>query len=87
VKQFVLDRFALAAIRDDVALLDQQAAGEEIAITVENAAAVRALLDREGLRYRVVDLNLDEIFSAYVAGVFDDRASSAEAALEAAPQA
>jgi ABC-2 type transport system ATP-binding protein len=87
VKQFVLDRFALAAVRDDVALLDQQATGEEIAVTVENAAAVRALLDREGQRYRVVDLNLDEIFSAYVAGVIDDRSSSAEAALEAAPQA
>nr|MBA3481337.1 hypothetical protein [Pirellulales bacterium] len=49
--------------------------------------AVRALLDREGVRYRVVDLNLDEIFTAYVAGVLDGRSPESEPALEAAPQA
>jgi ABC-2 type transport system ATP-binding protein len=68
VKQFVLDRRALAAVRDDLALLDLQTSGEEIAATVENATAVAALLSREGLPHRVVDLNLDEIFTAYVSG-------------------
>jgi ABC-2 type transport system ATP-binding protein len=87
VKQFVLDQPALAIIRDDVALLDLQIAGEDVAVTVENASAVRALLDREGVRYRVVDLNLDEIFSAYVAGVLDGRSSLSEPVLEASPQA
>ena len=45
-----------------------------------------ALLDREGLRYRVVDLNLDEIFAAYVAGVNDDDAGAAMSVEELAPQ-
>ncbi|MBA3484506.1 MAG: ABC transporter ATP-binding protein, partial [Pirellulales bacterium] len=86
VKQFVLEQPALATVRDDVALLDLQTAGEDVAVTVENASAVRALLDREGVRYRIVDLNLDEIFTAYVAGVLDGRSPESEPALEAAPQ-
>ena len=68
VKQLILDREAYAAVREDLALLDVQESGEQAAVTVENAAAIAALLDREGLPYRVVDLNLDEIFTAYVTG-------------------
>ena len=64
VRRFVLNREALAAVRDDLALLEMQGAGEEIAVTVENASAIAALLEREGLPHRSVDLNLDEIFSA-----------------------
>jgi len=86
VKQFVLDRTALAAIRDDLALLDLQTAGEDVAVIVENASAVSALLEREGLRRRVVDLNLDEIFAAYVAGVRDGHGHISEPAPELAPQ-
>jgi len=44
------------------------------------------LLDREGVGYRVVDLNLDEIFAAYVAGVNDDDAGARAAVEELAPQ-
>src|SRR5829696_8937212 len=62
VKQFVLDRVALGTIRDDLALLDLQTTGEDVAVTVENASAVSALLQREGVPHRVLDLNLDEIF-------------------------
>jgi ABC-2 type transport system ATP-binding protein len=68
VKQFVLKRPALEVVREDLALLDMQAIGEETAVTVQNASAVAALLDREGVPYRAIDLNLDEIFTAYVAG-------------------
>jgi ABC-2 type transport system ATP-binding protein len=68
VRQFVLDRHALAAVRDDMAVLDVQTSGDDIAVTVQNAAAIAALLDREGVRYRIVELNLDEIFTAYVSG-------------------
>src|SRR4051812_26475851 len=68
VKQFVMKRPALEMIRDDLALLDLQTSGEDTAVTVQNASAVTALLDREGVSYRVIDLNLDEIFTAYVAG-------------------
>ena len=72
VKQFVLDRAALAAVRDDLSLLELQRSGESVAVTVQNASAVRALLEREGLQFRVVDLYLDEIFAAFVAGVNEE---------------
>jgi len=86
VKQFVLDRSALAVIRDDLALLDLQVAREDVAVTVENATAVAALLQREGLVHRVVDLNLDEIFTAYVAGNRDGASPMSEPAPELVPQ-
>lgn len=86
VKQFVLDRAALATVRDDMSLLELQRAGEGVAVTVQNAAAVRALLDREGVRFRVVDLNLDEIFAAYVAGVNDDDVGTRALIEELSPQ-
>lgn len=86
VKQFVLDRIALANIRDDLALLDLQMTGDEAAVTVENASAITALLQREGLPHRVVDLNLDEIFAAYVAGKHDGDSHSSEPTRELAPQ-
>lgn len=85
VKRFVLDRAALAAVRDDLALLEMQGSGEQIAVTVENASAIGALLEREGLPHRIVDLNLDEIFTAYVAGQ-RARPATNEPAPELAPQ-
>lgn len=87
VKQFVLDRHSLAAVRDDLALLDLATSGEDVAFTVENASAVAALLQREGLPHRVIDLNLDEIFTAYVAGRPRGDAHSSELPRELAPQA
>ena len=72
VKQFVLPVAALATIRDDLAVLDLQVDGDEAAVIVQNAGAARALLAREGTTHRVVDLNLDEIFAAYVSGSIDD---------------
>ncbi len=86
VKQFVLNRTAHAAIREDLALLDIQAIGEEVAVTVQNASAVGALLQRDGLPHRVVDLNLDEIFTAYVASVCNDYAPTNEPTRDLAPQ-
>ncbi|BBO31723.1 ABC transporter ATP-binding protein [Lacipirellula parvula] len=74
VKQFVVDRTAYGRIREDMSVLELRCAGEDVAVTVQNASAVRALLDREGIGYRVNDLNLDEIFAAYVAGKVDDEA-------------
>jgi ABC-2 type transport system ATP-binding protein len=78
VRQFVLDRQALAAVRDDMAVLDVQTSGEDVAVTVENATAIAALLDREALRYRELELNLDEIFTAYVSGKCDTSTSTSE---------
>jgi ABC-2 type transport system ATP-binding protein len=68
VKQLVLRRDSLSAVRADLAVLDERADGEEVAITVEHAASACGFLDRGGIEHRVVDLNLDEIFEAYVAG-------------------
>jgi ABC-2 type transport system ATP-binding protein len=86
VRQFVLNREALAIVRDDMAVLDVQTSGEDVAVTVENAAAISALLEREGLRHRVLELNLDEIFSAYVAGQTHIDSSASEPAPEFVPQ-
>ena len=72
VKQFVVDRTAYGRIRDDMSVLELRRSSEDVAVTVQNASAVRALLDREGIGYRVNDLNLDEIFAAYVAGKVED---------------
>jgi len=83
VKQFVLNRTVLAAVREDFALLDMQQVGDDVAVTVENAAAIAALLQREGLPHRVHDLNLDEIFTAYVAGNRDGGRSFAEQTADA----
>ncbi|MBX3434402.1 MAG: ABC transporter ATP-binding protein [Pirellulales bacterium] len=71
VKQFVLPTDALAAIRDDLAMLDLRYDAGEAAVTVQNAGAAAALLAREGTPHRVVDLNLDEIFAAYVCGTIE----------------
>jgi ABC-2 type transport system ATP-binding protein len=87
VKQFVLDRIALESIRDDLALLDLQATGDEVAVTVENASAIAALLQREGMPHRIVDLNLDDIFAAYVSGNRDDLSPSSEPVSSLVPQA
>jgi ABC-2 type transport system ATP-binding protein len=86
VRQFVLNREALAIVRDDMAVLDVQTSGDDVAITVENATAISALLEREGLRHRVLELNLDEIFAAYVAGQTRIDSSPSEPSPELVPQ-
>jgi ABC-2 type transport system ATP-binding protein len=86
VRQFVLNREALAVVRDDMAVLDVQTSGDDVAITVENATAISALLEREGLRHRVLELNLDEIFAAYVAGQTRIDSSPSEPSPELVPQ-
>jgi ABC-2 type transport system ATP-binding protein len=82
VKQFVIGRIALTAVRDDLSLLDMQVVGEEVAVTVQNASAVAALLDRDEVPYRALDLNLDEIFTAYVAGNRDGVVKEVEEVVE-----
>lgn len=86
VRQYILDRTALAAVRDDMAMLDIQTSGDDVAVTVENAAAIAALLAREGMQHRIVELNLDEIFAAYVSGEKHHGPAMSEPAPEFAPQ-
>jgi len=68
VKQFILPRAACETYRKELKLLDLRSEGDRVAVTVENAPQVGPLLAREGIEHRTVDLNLDEIFEAYVVG-------------------
>ena len=49
-------------------MLDRRPDGHETAVVVAGAEEFIERLRREGVEHRVVDLNLDEIFEAYVAG-------------------
>ncbi len=68
VKQLILGREALGAVRDRLHILDERAEGDHVAVTVDGAEAACRTLSADGIDFRVVDLNLDEIFEAYVAG-------------------
>jgi ABC-2 type transport system ATP-binding protein len=68
VKQFIIRREASTLLHRELKILDQRDDGEYSAITVEQAETANLLLNREGIEHRLVDLNLDEIFEAYVAG-------------------
>jgi hypothetical protein len=68
VKQIVISRDAYPAVRPELSLLDERTNGERVVVTVERAERATQSLAREGVEHRVMDLNLDEIFEAYVAG-------------------
>jgi ABC-2 type transport system ATP-binding protein len=68
VKQLVLDRERFATARRDLGVLDVQTDGDRAAVVVERAESAMKLLANEGIEFRANDLNLDEIFEAYVAG-------------------
>ncbi|HVW37490.1 MAG TPA: ABC transporter ATP-binding protein [Pirellulales bacterium] len=68
VKRIVLPRSSYHEFGSALSALDVRTLGDEIVVAVDNAqAAVRALAT-SGCPHRVVELNLDEIFEAYVAG-------------------
>ena len=68
VKQIVLKHEAFAAVRRNLHILDERTDGEYIAVVIDHAERTIELLRRDGIEHRVTDLNLDEIFEAYVAG-------------------
>lgn len=68
VKQLVLSRQVFDAVRGKLAVLDVQNDGDKMVVAVEKAESAIDRLGREGVEFRVVDLNLDEIFEAYVVG-------------------
>lgn len=78
VKQLVLSREAYAAQRKHLTVLDARDDGERMVVAIEDAEKGIEILGYEGVEYRVVDLNLDEIFEAYVVGRRDDPLSSAK---------
>jgi ABC-2 type transport system ATP-binding protein len=68
VKQIVLQRKAFNAVRRECHILDEQADGDHVALIIDGAERTIDLLRRDGIEHRIVELNLDEIFEAYVAG-------------------
>jgi len=66
VKQIVLNRDLAERFADDARVLSRRASGSDVALTVAGAQSVAQQLQREGVEHQVVDLNLDEIFEAYV---------------------
>jgi ABC-2 type transport system ATP-binding protein len=68
VKRLILPAEAEPLGRGLPGLLDITRGGRQIAVVVEDAEAAIAVLQREGVAAEEVDLNLDEIFEAYVIG-------------------
>jgi len=68
VKRLIISRDTFEAVQKGLQILDETDDGDRVALTVENAERAISVLRSEGLDLRVVDLNLDEIFEAYVAG-------------------
>jgi ABC-2 type transport system ATP-binding protein len=76
VKQISLSREAAGMLAHQAKILDQRPDGPDLALVVEEAEAIVAALEQEGVEHRVIDLNLDEIFEAYVAGKRPDSAAT-----------
>ncbi|HVT27964.1 MAG TPA: ABC transporter ATP-binding protein [Lacipirellulaceae bacterium] len=76
VKQIVLRKEEFERLRRDLHVLDERTDGDDVAVIIEQAARGIEILAREGIGHRLIDLNLDEIFEAYVAGRPSDASSS-----------
>lgn len=68
VKQIIVGREAASLLSETAKALDVRPDGNDVAITLEGAEQATHALQNEGVAYRVVELNLDEIFEAYVTG-------------------
>jgi ABC-2 type transport system ATP-binding protein len=79
VKQLILSREAFAAQRKHLSVLDVREDADRMVVAVEKAETAREILGYEGVDYRIVDLNLDEIFEAYVVGRRDDEIGEPQA--------
>lgn len=75
VKQILLSREAAGLLSQQAKVLELRPDGQDVAIVVEEAESIIAALEQEGIEHRVIDLNLDEIFEAYVAGKKSDVAA------------
>lgn len=86
VKQIILSRQAYIENRKHLSVLDARPDADRMVVAVESAEKAREILGYEGVDFRVVDLNLDEIFEAYVVGRRDDGLAQAETQAELQPQ-
>lgn len=72
VKRIVLAPSVFYQHRSSFSVLDMEHRGEETAVVVDNGPTALAALEAAGEAHRTFDLNLDEIFEAYVAGHVGD---------------
>ena len=79
VKQLVLSAEDFAEHCGWLTPLDVRRQRAEVAVTVENAPAAVERLRATGATVRVIELNLDDIFAAYVIGKPDDAGDSSPA--------
>lgn len=86
VKQLQMSRDSYAAHARLLTVLGARCDGERMLVTVQNAEKAIEILRYEGVDFRVVDLNLDEIFEAYVVGRRGDASSAASVPAELQPQ-
>ena len=68
VKRLVMPKEAWQSVGELPGVLDTRNGAREVAVVAENAAEALARCRAAGVEPRVVDLNLDEIFEAYVIG-------------------
>lgn len=71
VKQLVFRTEDFSPQRANLKLLDVRRERDEVAATIENAAEAVEKLTAAAIPFRVLDLNLDDIFAAYVIGRTD----------------
>jgi ABC-2 type transport system ATP-binding protein len=85
VKQIVFSAEDYAEQASMLKALDVARQRAEVAVTIENAAATIERLTSANVRHRVIDLNLDDIFAAYVIGKRDRPAPTTPASATAVP--
>jgi ABC-2 type transport system ATP-binding protein len=85
VKQIVFSAEDYAEQASTLKALDVARQRAEVAVTIENAAATIERLASANVRHRVIDLNLDDIFAAYVIGKRDRPAPTTPASAAAVP--
>jgi ABC-2 type transport system ATP-binding protein len=68
VKRITTTTDGFAKVGSRLNIIDGRVVAGEVVLAVDNAPAAVELLSREGIGHGVVDLNLDEIFEAFVAG-------------------
>jgi ABC-2 type transport system ATP-binding protein len=72
IKRIVFSSDAYDRLDSVLQVFDLRRSGDEVAVTIDNAPRALAVLRSAGVPHRVLDLNLDEIFEAFVAGRKDD---------------
>ena len=82
VKQVILTKEDYDALLPLDGLLDVKQRDNQVAVTTEATQTLRATLQQRDIRARIVDLNLDEIFEAYVIGKHHEHQNNKSASVE-----